>query len=127
MSRTTLPAAVFHPSASIDGPELAMLPCKISHDGSARVDTFMVCEKSVEAGQDVFTTTFRGRLLKGTQLAVPETHTITLLSTEKGCKVQSKIPGLLVYSHDDKPSEVNSPICTVPRFLALSSIIHQHL
>jgi len=64
------PLAIVLPSSNRTAPQLALhhLPCKIAHDGPARVSTFFMVSESapghLEAG-------FRGRRLLGTRTPLP--------------------------------------------------------
>jgi len=64
------PLAIVLPSSSKATPQLALhhLPCKIAHDGPARVSTFFMVSESapgqLEAG-------FRGRRLLGARTPLP--------------------------------------------------------
>lgn len=122
---------------------LNLIPCKINHDGPAKVDTFMVEE---ETGEPLVTqTTFRGRLLKGKMLELPNEYQISIVSednrkssnfrilisadgeSDSYWKCDAKVCGMRVYSHDDAPDEFNSSVMNITKITKICSIMHEHV
>jgi hypothetical protein len=98
-------------------PKLQLLPCKVHHTGPAPVSSYLI-----EQDQ---TATLRGRGLQGEKITLKD-HQFVVLQKQGDCwKAKAKSDELQVWTHDQKPSILNTPIMYLNPWIELSSHLHK--
>lgn len=113
----------------MNGEEFHLLPCKIDHNGEAKVSKYMIIEEQDD--KTSFKTTLRGRGLHGCdfgkELEKKNFQAISLKRAHDSAdwKQDQKALKMTVWQHDQKPSYLNSPVMNAPGWIDLANAIHQ--
>lgn len=124
-SSPSLDISCFTKDKSFPSGNLEHLPCRVMYDGPALVDTYMIKDHDPTTNQ--FTTTFRGRLLQGATVTLPEKYSCVLISPGTQAKQQDwvcagKFSECLKWCHDEKPADSN--LMNVKRLVDMNSVLH---
>nr|CAG4641342.1 EOG090X0IC1 [Eulimnadia texana] len=120
--------------------EVHLMPCKIHHDGPANVSTYFtpyISEKSPsdESSDKVLQASFRGRLLLGQQIEIPENFTGYVLSeskkplseeSDRKLHCSDTFQGFTYWNWDHEPTK-NDAVQQVFEWLDVSQAIHQNV
>ncbi|ORY04624.1 hypothetical protein K493DRAFT_52108 [Basidiobolus meristosporus CBS 931.73] len=110
---------------------LHLLPCKIEYDGAAKVEGFFIQTTEPESGS---TSSFRGRMLKATNVALPEGYKGYVFREAKNYEEEGrtwratrKFEQFQVWAHDTEPTPSNNAVIKAMDWLQASELIHTPL
>lgn len=63
--------------------------------------------------------------MKGVELKMPEGYSVSGLDGDH--QMQFKQTSLNVWAHGDSPSDINTPLMSIPGWIQLAESIHKHV
>lgn len=111
------------------------LPCKIDHDGEAKVSNYFIVDRETEEkvsskGTKYYKSTLRGRGLQGCNMDLENRLGYSAIAIKKGqgkanWEIDEKADSFIVWCHDQRPSYLNSTTISAPGWIELANSIHE--
>jgi ribonuclease H2 subunit C len=109
------------------------LPCKIDHNGDAKVSNFFIVDQETEEqaaakSTSYFKSTLRGRGLQGCEMDLENRFGYSAIAIKKNdgrWELDEKADTFTVWCHDQRPSYLNSITMSAPGWIELANSIHK--